>query len=346
MWQGAGGLGPEDGRIAFYLTDHVAHLAVQTAPVEGDLEAKIRDALTLRNAVFFDDLSCGIGGFRNELVEALWRMVWAGEVINDTLMPLRCLRQQKHSARNKLSRSRRAFRSRRTALEPGTEGRWSLFGGALRDAASVTEQQIAHATQLIERYGVLTREMVSSEGFEGGFSRIYPAYEALEESGRIRRGYFVNGLRAAQFAAPGAEDRIRETAPAQDGVDGPHPIVLAAKDLANPYGAALPWHERPDSARPARGAGARVILLSGHLIGYLNRSSDQLLTFLPTDEPERSLAQAAVIQAVGSLATDRTPAFLSTIDRLAPESTSFAKPLQAAGFVSTSRGLLHRRRGD
>ena len=122
-------------------------------------------------------------------------------------------------------------------------------------------------------------------------------------------------------------------------------MILAATDPANPYGAALPWPERTDEARPARAAGARVILLNGHLIGYLNRNGQQLLTFLPEEEPQRSKVQAALVEALGKLGTDKAPAFLSTIDRLAPSSTAFAKQLEAAGFVSTSRGLIHRRRG-
>ena len=343
LWRGAGALGPDDGRVAFYLIDHFARLVQPCPPTEGDMEEKIRASLSVRNAVFFDDLAREIGGFRNEIVDALWQMVWAGEVTNDTLIPLRSLRQKKQTAR-KSTRSGRSFRSRRVAVQPGTEGRWSLLSSSLRGSSSSTEHQMALATQLIERYGVVTREMVASEGVEGGFARIYPVFKEMEEIGRIRRGYFVAGLGAAQFAAPGADDRIREQAPADDGSETVKAIALAATDPANPYGAALPWPDRPDDARPARTAGARVILFNGSLIGYLNRSSEQLLTFLPEDEPQRAKAQTALVELLRSLSTESTPIFLNMIDRLAPESASIAKPLQAAGFVSTSRGFLHRRR--
>ena len=342
LWQGAGALGSDDGRIAFYLTDHFARLAKAVEPPEGELEAQIRAALNRRTAIFFDELAREVGGFRNDLVDALWRMVWAGEVTNDTLIPLRSLRHQKQSPR-KAPRGR-AFRSRRTSVQPGTEGRWSLLSSAFRGVASPTEQQMALATQLIERYGVVTREMVASEGIEGGFSRIYPVFKAMEETGRIRRGYFVEGLGAAQFAAPGADDRIREQPQAGNDADAPKAIVLAATDPANPYGAAVPWPERTDDGRATRGAGARVILLNGQLIGYLNRASDQLLTFLPAEESQRLAVTSALVEVLSRLATDRTPALVSMIDRLAPESTSFAKPLEAAGFITTSRGLFHRRR--
>jgi ATP-dependent helicase Lhr and Lhr-like helicase len=341
LWQGDGGLGAEDGRIAFYLTDHFVRLARPADAVEGELEQRIRAALTEHHAIFFDELARRIAGFRNDLVDALWRMVWAGEVTNDTLMPLRSLRRQKKAA-GKSYRERRAFRSRRVAKEPGTEGRWSLLQDARRISVSPTEQEMALATQLIERYGIVTREMVASEGLKGGFSRIYPVFKALEEAGRIRRGYFVAGLGAAQFAAPGADDRIREQGP----IDGQRrPLVLAATDPANPYGAALPWPSRPDEARPARAAGARVILLGGHLIGYLYRSGQQLLTYLPNEELQRAKVQAALVEAISDLATTKKPALLSMIDKFAPGTSPFAKPLEAAGFVSTSHGLLHRRTG-
>jgi ATP-dependent Lhr-like helicase len=167
----------------------------------------------------------------------------------------------------------------------------------------------------------------------------------MEEAGRIRRGYFVAGLGAAQFAAPGAEDRLREHSTAEAATE---PLILAATDPANPYGAAIAWPARPDEegARAARAAGARVILFDGQLIGYINRTGQHLLTFLPVEEPRRSKMEAALVQALRTLATDKSPAFLRKIDRLAPSSSTFAKPLEAAGFVSTSRGLLHRRRGD
>ena len=344
VWQGAGGLSAEDGRVAFYLTDHFASLAERGALIEGELEAKIRAILARRNAIFFEEIAREIGGFKNDVVEALWRMVWAGEITNDTLMPLRSLRRQKQSAK-KSTRAGRGFRSRRVGLAPGTEGRWSLLTAAHAALASPTERQTARATQLIERYGVVTREMVASEGVDGGFSRIYPIFKAMEEAGRIRRGYFVTGLGAAQFAAPGAEDRVREHAAREEDGHAPPALILAATDPANAYGAALPWPERGDDARPARSAGARVILWNGRLLGYLNRLGDQLLTYLPADEPLRSHAQTALVAALGKLATDKAPAFLTSIDRQPPETSSLAAALQAAGFVSTSRGLLHRRRG-
>lgn len=345
LWRGSDALGAADGRIAFYLTDHVAGLAEPAIPAEGELEEKIRKLLTARNALFFDDLARDIGGFRNDLLDALWRMVWAGEVTNDTLMPLRSLRNANQPQRSKTRRSKRGFRSRRSSKLPGSEGRWSLLTQWSSQLVSHTVRLTQLATQLIERYGIVTREMVMAEGLEGGFSGIYPVFKAMEEAGRIRRGYFVDGLGAAQFAAPGAEDRLREFSSSPEKEE--NAIILAATDPANPYGAAMPWPERngDSTTRPARAAGARVILYEGKLIGYIGRTGQHLSTYLPEDEPLRSRIQDALVEAVTHLATDEQPAFLTKIDQEATSKSPFARPLETAGFVSTSRGLLHRRLG-
>ena len=147
----------------------------------------------------------------------------------------------------------RAFRSRRAAKSPGSEGRWSLLVASGTEQPTVTEKQTALAAQMIERYGVLTREMVASEGITGGFSGLYPILKAMEEAGRIRRGYFVAGLGAAQFAAAGAEDRLRDMErPAVPEDEDDELLIVAATDPANPYGAALRWPETNSAARPRR----------------------------------------------------------------------------------------------
>src|SRR5690606_25452527 len=147
----------------------------------------------------------------------------------------------------------------------------------------------------------------------------------------------------AQFAAPGADDRLRDQ-PAER--DDSQPLLLAATDPASPYGAALPWPERAsdDTVRPGRAAGARVILFEGQLIGYLSRTGKHLLTFLPDDSADRARLEAALVKALSGLATSERPAFLTKIDQLATTASPFARQLEAAGFVATSRGLLHRRR--
>jgi ATP-dependent Lhr-like helicase len=344
-WRGFDSLGNDDGRIAFYLADHLPRLAPDAMPVEGELEGKVRELLSKRSALFFEDLVRELGGFRNDLIDAVWRLVWSGEVTNDTLMPLRSLRRQNQPKRTKTARATRGFRSRRQTKLPGSEGRWSLLLPPGTHRPTATELQTSLATQLLERYGVVTREMVASEGVAGGFSGIYPIFKAMEEAGRVRRGYFVAGLGAAQFAAPGADDRLRERRSADEPTAA---LVLAANDPANPYGAALPWPDRTvdEGMRPGRAAGARVVVHEGLLLGYLGKTGQHLLTFLPENEPERSVARDAMVEAIVKLATSERPVFLTKIDGSSPGESPLGRTLEDAGFVGTSRGMLHRRRGE
>jgi ATP-dependent Lhr-like helicase len=196
---------------------------------------------------------------------------------------------------------------------------------------------------LVERYGILTREMVSAENVTGGFAGLYPVLKAMEESGRVRRGYFVAGLGAAQFAAPGADERLRQPADAAERPEGAT-LVLAATDPANPYGAALAWPSRDaeSGARPQRAAGARVILHEGSLLGYLGRTGQSLTTFLPVTQPERSAAGDALVRALAGMAAPGSPVFLAKIDGRGPAESDLSELLLRAGFAATSRGYLHR----
>jgi ATP-dependent Lhr-like helicase len=204
--------------------------------------------------------------------------VWAGEVTNDTFGPLRVPRR---TARKPSARAR-PHPGRLTRLgPPAGAGRWSLVVPLLEPEPSSTERAHAAALQLLDRQGVVTREAVRAEGASGGFAGVYPVLRALEESGRARRGWFVDGLGAAQFALPGAVDRLR----AQRTIDDEsrsRVLVLAATDPAQPYGAALSWPERPaGSARPSRSAGAYVVLVDGVCAAFLERGGKALITFRP-----------------------------------------------------------------
>ena len=214
VWRGIDSLGPGDGRIALYLADHLPRLAPPPAQVDGEVPKQIEQLLAERGALFFEEIAKTIGGFPRDVLDALWQLVWSGVVTNDTLLPLRSLRRQTERPVGRTRRGGRAFRSRRQVKTPGSEGRWSLLLGTGILLPSPTERQAALATQLIARYGVLTRELAASEAVAGGFAGLYPVLKAMEQAGKIRRGYFVAGLGAAQFAAPGAEDRLREFAAA------------------------------------------------------------------------------------------------------------------------------------
>jgi len=200
-------------------------------------------------------------------------------------------------------------------------------------AATPTEAAHAQAQQLLERHGVVTREGVRSEGIAGGFAAVYPVLRALEESGRARRGWFVAGQGAAQFALPGAVDRVR--AFREPDPEGPRVLVLAATDPAQPYGAALSW---PDSSgRPARGAGAYVVLVDGELAAYVERGGKSLVTFGGTDPAvwAEALVTAHKEGRVARLQLER-------VDDEPARASAAAAALREAGFADGYRGLTLR----
>ena len=357
VWIGRGPLGPGDGKLALYLRDQVPLLAPPpTAATHDppdwltDRHEALHDHLAARGACFWPDLYAAAGGGDvEELADALWDLVWAGLVTNDTLSPLRALTGGVSQGRRGGRRARpRPGRVLARRGPPHVAGRWSLVrdlaAGHGADAVSATEAAAAHAAQLLDRYGVVTRGAVVAEDVPGGFSAVYGVLKAMEESGRARRGYFVEGLGGAQFALPGAVDRlrsVRETgvSPADD-----QPLVLAAADPANPYGAALAW---PDPIAgsgshrhtPRRVAGAHVVLDAGRIVAYLEKGARSLLTFTADDQ---DLAAAA-----GSLAflvtTGRVRAVqLQRIDAAPVDSQPVVAHLRAAGFVDHPRGLVRR----
>ncbi len=351
IWRGVESLGNDDGRIAFFLHDHFAALSTDADPVEDEVAERIRQLLHQRGALFFDQIVREVGGFPPDVLQSLWHLVWTGHVTNDTLAPLRARRKP---ARGTPGRSRAAggrgargrlaggrFRSRRAAVAPGSEGRWTLLQNSFTPLADPTARQLAFATQLVDRYGVLTRELAMSENPRGGFSGIYPVLKAMEEAGRVRRGYFIAGLGASQFAAPGAEDRLRQMN-ARTPESEREVCVLAAADPANPYGSAFDWPATPvEGARPQRAAGARVVLIGGRLVGYLNRTGQHLFYWLPemeveAAEPTRLLAQALATEAA------RGPLLLEKINGQNALQSPLRAALQAQGFIALSRGLLHK----
>lgn len=337
VWRGYDSLGEHDGRIALYLTDHASLLAPTAISFDDPVADKLRELLSRRGALLFHEIATELGGFKNDLLSSLWGMVWSGEVTNDTLVPLRSRSQGKSKSSSRRSRnSHRSFRSRRESALPGSEGRWSLFSQAAEEGPTVTARQTAISAQLIERYGVLTREMLLREKIIGGFSGVYPVLKAMEEAGRIRRGYFVAGLGAAQFASPGADDQLRAV---RTQLEQPVPtMVLASTDPANAYGNVLSWPETPKDLRPERAAGAKVILWNGMLIGYLSRNGKHLMTFLPEVEPDCSAATRELVTAVAAMGKPGESVILSRIDGRPPSQSTMLEPLKEAGFRSTNDG--------
>ncbi|WP_437300978.1 Lhr family helicase [Sorangium sp. So ce426] len=370
LWRGVEPVGDGDGRVALYLAEAFPYLAPPPGRAEGALAEGIRAALARRGALFFSDLSRETGAFGADLLAALWDLVWAGEVTNDTLAPLRALGRASGSSgrRRDRDRDRAAFGRGLSALRarrigpPGSEGRWSLLsspgvsgaaGGASSGAPGETERRAALARALLERHGVLTREAAAVEGLAGGFSAVYDVLRAMEEAGQARRGYFVAGLGVAQFAVPGADDRLRAC---REPSDDPRTLVLAATDPASPWGAAVRWPELPapvdggaegavrGPVRPQRAAGALVILHDGRLLAWMGRTERSLTTFLPEAEPERGDAIRAIASALGALVDEgrRRAVLVATIDGEPAHGSPLARALSDVGFTSGAHGYLKR----
>jgi ATP-dependent Lhr-like helicase len=339
------------------------------------LHSAVLEVLGGGGALFFRMLSDRVGGLVSdpsggpsggpvptdaEVADAIWDLVWAGLLTNDTLGPLRVLLgggQQRRAAaparpvprprpgRFPGSGGRYSFGrpSMPTRSGPPTvSGRWSLLPA--REDVDTTVRAHALALTLLERHGVLTRGAVAAERITGGFAAVYPVLRAMEEAGQARRGYFVEGLGGAQFALPGAVDRMRALSDPKGTKTPERAVVLAAADPAQPYGAALPWPERPgetpSSHRPGRKAGALTVLVDGSLVLYVERGGRTLLSW--TDDPGRLAPSAAALAAavrdgaLGRLTVERADG-----ERAGGDSP-LTQALEAAGFRPTPRGLRLR----
>jgi ATP-dependent Lhr-like helicase len=277
--------------------------------------------------------------------------VWAGIVTNDTFAALRALRWPRGSRDRSAARPRMGASGR--LGPPEGAGRWSLVSDALATsvalaggrAASDTERRHALAMRLLERQGIVTRDGVAAESIPGGFGAVYPVLRELEERGRVRRGYFVEGLGGAQFALPGAIDRLRAERGDPGGdrpVDG-RTLLLAAADPANPYGASLPWPRLgDDDRRPlTRSAGAYVVIRDGEPVLYLERGGKSLQT-LPAFRS--SDAAIAALTALGALSLDGRSRRVQVerIDGLPIGSSSHRELIESAGFRPSYRGYVLR----
>ncbi|MGH9459244.1 MAG: DEAD/DEAH box helicase [Thermoanaerobaculia bacterium] len=335
VWTGVEPLGDRDGRIALYLTDRLPLLRRPAAAELDDREMVIVDVLARRGASFFAPLHEAIGGgFPAETLDLLWDLVWKGVVTNDSFHALRSFVGR--SARR--DRRRGEFRSRRTAPSGG-EGRWALLPDP---AGTPTERAHAFAEQLLSRWGIVGRESIAHENVPGGFSTVYPVLRSLEESGRIRRGYFVAGMTAMQFAAGGAVDLLRAIRE-EDGE--PEAVLLASADPANPWGSVFRWPARADGATPSRTAGTHVVLAAGRLAAYLPRGMRAMLTWIPADEPDRGRTMRAIAARLADLVRDaaRPALLLDEIDGRPAAESELAVALIDEGFERTARGLQLRR---
>ncbi len=351
IWSGNGALPGSDGWVSF----HLAETARLTLPEpSGDetteLQRSILEAMAGGGAYFFRQLGQAVGSTDDKALNAaLWELVWAGLITNDTLSALRSYLGGPAAAPRTRSYRGRSSSLRVAAAGPPTGGgRWSLLPLAEGDT---TIRAKAMAESLLERHGVVTRGAVVSEGIRGGFALAYKVLSGFEETGRARRGYFVEGLGAAQFATSATIDRLRSYSRDAEAVPALDAIALAATDPANPFGAALPWPAAPEPEagpstgsgtgrghRPGRKAGAIVVLVDGALVLYVEKGGKTVLTFT-ADEGVLRAASAALTSTVrsrlGKLRVER-------IDGEFSVGTPLGVLLVEAGFAPTPQGLRLR----
>jgi ATP-dependent Lhr-like helicase len=361
IWAGSGALPGSDGWVGLHLADTAALTMPEPAAVDRtDMHDMVLALLEAGGGFFFRQVSDAIGATDDQrLADVLWDLVWSGYLTNDTIAGLRARlrngttthRPRTAAARGRFARSSGLVHGRRSSVvrggPPQVAGRWSLTPE--RDVDPTRRAQ-AGTDALLERHGVVTRGSVTSERLTGGFAAAYRVLSAYEEAGRVRRGYFVSGLGAAQFATPGAVDRLRsfgaepDPGTAAPGSDprGAGAMVLAATDPANPYGAALPWPSADPAHgghRPGRKAGALVVLVDGELGLYVERGGRTLLTFTDDEDAIQRAVDAMALAVrdgvLGRLTVERA-------DGAGIHGTPLSRSLEAAGFHVTPRGLRLR----
>ena len=364
VWVGLEQIGARDGRIALYLTESVP-LLLPCAELRGEQVAlsekaqRILDFLGQSGASFFANIHAALGGgFPGETRDALWELVWSGQITNDTLHPLRDLLRPPDLKRDRAAIAEgppgspeflRRLRSRKAGGGPA-QGRWSPISAHLAAPITVTQWSANVAQQLLTRHGIVMRETAIAENIPRGYNAIYPALKTMEDSGWVRRGMFVAGMGAAQFAATSAVDMLRSlrTEPAVADV-----VYLAANDPANPYGAMLPWpraeNELEDSAHHnmSRTSGAGVILINGALGAFLRRRNQALRIFLPENEPERSQFARELAKKLAELAVRwqgrRSGLLIGEINGAPAKEHFLARFLTESGFHETILGYQMRR---
>ena len=366
-WVGFDPIGERDGRVGLYLAEKLEslwparQLSVASSQLSeeartADKEAAILEYLKAHGASFFQQAHDGVGGgYPGETLDAVWNLVWRGLLTNDSFHALRAYcapaASAKHSKRIHLQTGfRTGFRSRRTT-PPTAQGRWSLNAAAFAEGRSATAWSHAMAQQLLTRYGVVFRETAHAEGLAGGFSAVYDVLKAMEESGRVRRGYFAADLGATQFAMPAAVDLLRSLRAEREG-ERREMLMLAATDPANPYGALLRWPSGGDAASSlTRSVGARVVVCDGALAAYLRRGNPNVQVFLPEEEPgrgqvARALAEFLVARVRGDREDDaagRAGLLIATVNGIAVAESAMARALLDAGFVAGAMGFNVRR---
>lgn len=327
VWIGRGALGTRDGHVALYLRARAPLLLDAPVVPEGlsPLGHTLLTRLNTRGACFLTELQAAAPEASTaDLLHALWDLVWAGLVTNDTFQPLRGLQGAQGRTADRLTRI--------------AGGRWSAVTSLLGPTdADPTERAHTRITTLLERYGVVSREATTTESWPGGFTGIYPALRIMEEAGRVRRGWFVDGLSGAQFAHPGAVDRLRA-----HRLDEPGELVLAASDPAQIWGGLVPWPATvTEASRPRRAAGCLVVLVDGRPACWLGKGARRMVLFAESVADAEVLGR--MVQALRAHVGFRS-LHIDMVDQHDALSHPALAQLVAAGFERDFKGLTLTRR--
>jgi ATP-dependent Lhr-like helicase len=327
VWIGRGALGPSDGRIAIYRRERVGSL-VEPGAVDAAIETDVHRGLVAHlrkaGASFLVALEEAVPGTsRDQVRAALWDLVFAGVVTNDTFAPLRSLKAPAGRA------------GRRVSAAASFGGRWSLVEELLRQRPAPTARTHAQAVGLLDRWGIVAREAAIADGVPGGFAAVLDVLRAMEDSGAARRGYFVEGISGSQFAWPGAIDRLRAERDAAAEV-----VVLAAVDPANPWGSVLPWPQTtsPD-ARPSRRVGATLVMVGGRPALFVEARGKRIVSFAAVAEDAMDKALGDGLRRVARVARRRQLA-VETIDGGRAQDSPLAARILAGGGRADYRGLV------
>ncbi len=361
-WIGRGAIGGRDGWVQFTPTGMPHRPAAGQSREKTPVELAILDELQTRGALFAPALLDGLVNrdlhvTAKDLGDAIWSLVWDGLVTSDSVDALRArISGRKSAQKTPALRSRGRAMLRRSyggvvprgrsvtaspATEPSLAGRWSLVSQDTT-GSEATEVATFEALQVLERYGIVTRGSVTTEQFPGGFAQAYRLYTDFEIAGSCRRGYFVHGLGGAQFAVPGAVDRLRDIEDEGRVTVRRSVLALGATDPANPYGASLDW---PDSlehgASPKRNPGALVVLIDGSPVLYLERGGKTALVDVDCGEKERLAAASELVRVVRR--ADLASFTIQKINGVAVRESKWMGALLEAGFSELPRGLTLRR---
>lgn len=341
VWVGHGALGPRDGKVALYRRENVSiwlHADTESQPItDNDISGLLLECLTARGACFLTEMEQAVlttrpRTLRSDIEAAVWDLVWAGRITNDTFQPLHAI-GRRHPRRGRHTRSANSYAG----------GRWSLVSQLCALTAGQTERALAVSRSLLERYGVVSRDAARWEAVSGGFTGPYRVLRTMEDTGKVRRGHFVDGLCGVQFAEAGTIDRLRAAASARERVGGraEDSVILSSTDPANPYGAVLPWPAHDASGpRPRRVPGSWVVLVDGVVVFYVATGGRQISTFDAEDGHSQERLVAA-FKALHDLPSGRRRRLLvvERIDGQAVEQTPFFDVMKQCGVVRDYRGM-------